>query len=249
MNGSERIRSASLRSRRAYHGHRRRARRRSPPCSGPMPRPTVTAIARISGGNARIASIARIATPSRRRRPCPRAARSGRRSARRRRSRCSPTSSEMRAPSAKRGEHVAAELVGAHRVRRRRALQRVDQVLRVGPVLPQDRREDREQHEQHDHAERDGDAPVGEDRARGAPWRARRRRRRTARPAPADVAQGPRQRRGSAARSSCARSVLPFDLQVPRSVYYRRSSTGRPSATGARESALVRHAVQDWPSS
>ncbi len=64
MKGSERIRSASLRSRRAYHGTDTSAT----PIAAvfrPMPRPTVTAIARISGGKREDRSPSmRIATPS-----------------------------------------------------------------------------------------------------------------------------------------------------------------------------------------
>src|SRR4051794_3610176 len=63
MNGSERMRRASARSRRAYHGTETRAMPIAAVLS-PTPRPTVTAIARIRGGKARIASIVRIAMPS-----------------------------------------------------------------------------------------------------------------------------------------------------------------------------------------
>ena len=63
MNGSELMRSASLRIRRAYQGTDTSVMPIAA-VSTPTPRPTVTAIARISGGNARIESITRISAPS-----------------------------------------------------------------------------------------------------------------------------------------------------------------------------------------
>ena len=61
------------------------------------------------------------------------------------------------------GEHVASELVGAHRMGRRRRRQRIEQVLSVGALAPDDRGEDREQDEESEHGDRRPKAGIADD--------------------------------------------------------------------------------------
>ncbi len=98
---------------------------------------------------------------------------------------------------------------------------------------------------EHDH--RDGQFAIGEHRARQAHHASRRPTRAWARAAPAAAAPACPRHRVRAARSSSAQPLLPFDLHFSRSVYYRRQRRARRRRpSGQREAVVVRQAAHDF---